>query len=1167
MEAEAANAQQPDAKVPAAGDASPAALVLPAAALAGCAALAAEMLWIRGLGRGIGTTHEAMATVAGLFLAGLGLGSAFGAGRAARSERPAMTAALAFLGAGIWTALAPVYLAGVPSLHDAYLGAFGIAGDGGAAAALLLALPLVLPAAFLFGLAFPFLVRARVLDVRHTGSQAGWIYAFNTLGSVAGVIGTLLLLPEVGESMALRSAGAAALAAALLLLLAARPLPHGSHPPEGAALGASSAAGGEGIALCVSGAAALTAQMAWFRMLQPLAGAHLWGVALLLAPLLLALAVGAGLGGWLADRVRRSEALLPLLLVGAGILTLLSLPLAGGAPLWLVRDDPGAGGGRVGALILAFLFTTGPATFFFGAALPAAVRVRADATGRAAGAAGRIYGWNALGAVVGSLLAGYLLLPWIGAERALVIAGALPIVAAALLRWRIPGKRRALAAALHLLPLAVLLWPGLLDRLLSSAPGIPAVIAARKPLPPGCTPQDRADLDLYSIWFAGTRAARPGDGARTPLPAFEGRAGRVTLIEEPDGTVGLRRGALRESRFDPDLPEQPSATEVALGLLPMLMHADPKTALVIGHGAGWTAEAVLHAGPHSLDVAELDPAVLDAARAYRGLTELPVEAAAGATLCTCDGRVLLRRAARRAAGRRYDVVVSQPSHPWNPASGHLFTEEAFAAGKAALNPGGVLAQWLNLFDMTEALLKSTLASFRAVFSEVWVFRFPGELVMLGFADKPHVDVARWEAAFAKDAPGAAAARGAGYVNAGSLWRHFALDTAGLDRVLGTGTESLHDDVPRLELALAWRRVTGAPPVNAEVLLLAGFPPDMRAALPAGPARERWLTEATVAWLDAGRKEEADLWSRLLRWGATPDAKAAQARSALAAGRPVRAATLLWAALATAPERGDLAAQWLGTLEQLSLKGGPEFEARTREAAALVERFHEDGRVLAAAARLARAQGQVGDAQILFGMAVEAKGAPAPDGARAQLARLLLSQEHGPAQEARARELLASDPAVYEDIALLDLLLRLTSQAGAETEADALEGTLRTLQQTQGLAALRGAAGHLSRHEFLEAVRASRHCTGIWSWSATAFELDGLITLAALAANHAGRPSAVVLLEEALASFKSAMTRSDDPDAVRARVGRMMAWFGHDPQLLDPKRPEPDAGGRKGEEPR
>ncbi|MDF1700374.1 MAG: hypothetical protein P1V36_04375, partial [Planctomycetota bacterium] len=203
----------------------PAPLVLLAAALVGVASLGAELLWIRGLGRGVGTPHESAAAVIGLMLLGLGLGAMRGSAGASRHERPARGAALALLLAGTWIALSPLYLAQVGGWHAA------LAGDGAGSLLgdlwpiLLLGAPLVLPAAIALGWAFPLLVRARVMDLDHAARRTGALYALDTFGALLGVGGALVMLGSAGEAMSLRAAGGAALVGALALLLVDRPLP------------------------------------------------------------------------------------------------------------------------------------------------------------------------------------------------------------------------------------------------------------------------------------------------------------------------------------------------------------------------------------------------------------------------------------------------------------------------------------------------------------------------------------------------------------------------------------------------------------------------------------------------------------------------------------------------------------------------------------------------------------------------------------------------------------------------------------------------------------------------------------------------------------------------------------------------------------------------------
>jgi spermidine synthase len=1119
----------------------PASPVLLASMLAGASALAAETLWVRALGRGLGTTPEALAAVTGLFLAGLGLGAGLGARTAPICERPARTAARALIGAGLLVGLSPHYAAFLPDLHVALLDMLGSEGSS-AWAALPLAAPLVLGAALLFGLAFPYLVRARIENLAHTGGRTGGVYALNALGAPLGIAGALLLLPEAGEATALRAAGGVALLGALCLVLADRPLPHGTGPPAGVAPALRTDARWIGPALGASGAAALMAQMGWFRMLEPLAG-DAFGIAFLLGPVLVALALGAALGGVLADRTRRPEALLRFCLVAGGALTMLSIATAGGVPLQLVQAGPD---GRLGALLGGFARTSGPAMLAFGAALPLAVKARAEWTGRAAGAAGVIYAWNTAGALVGSVLGGFLLLPALGAERALLIAGTLVIVAGAGLRVAAGGRRHIVGAAVHLLPLVVLLVPGMLRTLLDEGPSVPEIIASRRPVPPGLHLREREDLRLYARWFAGERARRPGAASGALLPVFEGRMGRVALIEEPDGHVGLRRGVLREAVFAPDLPDQPSLTEVLLALLPELFRPGSSRALVIGHGAGWTAEAALAGDVGRLDVAEIDRAVLDAARAYRGVKQLAVERDPRAHLIHADGRVLLRRAAARPDGARYDWIASQPSHPWSAAAGHLFTREAFATARAALADDGVLAQWINVFDMTPQLLRDELATFHAVFEHTWVFRVPGELLLLGFVAPPRIDVTAWERRLGDEGDLAAVARAVDLDGAGDVFKHLVLDTPALERALTGPARWIVDDVPRLEFALARRRLEAHPPRAAEAVVLEAFPPDVKALVPDVSVRERWLAGATMGWLDAGRVGEAETWSRRLRWGGSAGGKMAQAAAAFASGDTKRAEGLLERALSQDPARGEAAARLIEAMAA-NMGDGAEIEQVLERIAAIANAHAEDGRVLAAAARAYRHVGHMDECIDYFERALAAEVPPQP-GTRVQLARVRLTVGEGAADEERARVLLAGDPTTYSRVDALDMLMRLTGDAGRTEEARTLEQALRSLQEAEGLRKLRQAAGLLSRHAFRPAAEAAREAGATWPWHPAPPELRGLALLAARA-SEAAAGSAPGEPDDAIGALRDAVARSDDAPAAYARARRILAWFDIAPERL------------------
>ncbi|MFO0934858.1 MAG: hypothetical protein U1E39_19405 [Planctomycetota bacterium] len=196
------------------------ALLLLAAWISGTAALVAETIWFRALGRGVGTSAEALAVVSASFLGGLGLGAAIASRRAPTARSPLRAAAVCEGVAGLLVALSPFALAVVPDAHLALLALLGATPGPSAWPAALVALPiLVVPTAFL-GATLPLLVRGRVRALASAGRWTGLLYGVNTFGAACGTVAGLVLLDRLGERGALALAGAGNLLAALALLAA-----------------------------------------------------------------------------------------------------------------------------------------------------------------------------------------------------------------------------------------------------------------------------------------------------------------------------------------------------------------------------------------------------------------------------------------------------------------------------------------------------------------------------------------------------------------------------------------------------------------------------------------------------------------------------------------------------------------------------------------------------------------------------------------------------------------------------------------------------------------------------------------------------------------------------------------------------------------------------------
>src|SRR5262245_24312057 len=955
-------------------------LLLFAATVSGVAALVAEVVWFRALGRGVGTSAEALAVVSASFLGGLGIGAAIAGRRAPTTPFPFRAAAVCEAIAGVLVFLSPAVVGLVPDAHLLVLHLLGAAPGPSAWPAALVAGPvLLLPTAFL-GATLPFLVRSRLLDVQHAGRWTGWLYGVNTLGAAGGVVvAVFLLLPALGETTTLRIAGAGNLLASLLILLAERPgleliapapmpgRPAGRAPapvlPEDP-LGANPRHAR--FALFWTGVLALGGEVTWFRFLEPIAGVHLFGFALLLGAVLAGTALGGGLGGVLADRVRRPDLALSTALALGAVLLVASVAIAGAVP-WVASSSSSRAAAAAAAAmevedvgvvtvsvkLLGAAICIVPPLVAFAAAYPLAVRALARTPAVASGAAGSLYAWNTVGNVVGSVLAGFFLLPRLGGPATLVLLGGLGLAFAAALRLLAARPRSLIAVAVPLVPLALLAVPASREVVLASGPRLPEIVLLGQVSPSEFTIRSRGDVAALAELSAGTY---PRPFGRVDLPPIEPREGLVSTVGLLDerGVVRLKQGGLSESKFAPDDPDQGSETEVALALIPWLVHPAPKSALVIGHGAGWTCETLLASDLERIDVAELESAVLDVTEAYRGPLEVR-RPDPRVRLRLADGRLLLGEAASK--GGEYDLVVSQPSHPWVPGAGHLFTADAYALARRALRPGGVFAQWINLFDSNLDLLKSSVASFLKAFPKAWLFKYHDEVILVGFAGAPQVDAARVEKAWA---PSRLERRitAAGLRGPEDVWKRFAADGPGLARLAGPDAPPATDDDPRIELGCAWVRFTGSRTKKqrqeTEDALAAAFPPDLKIAWPDPAARTRWTSAVVQRLVDDEALDDARRWDERVSMAPSPAANRARARLAVADAKrqPAladrllsRAVDLLRAAVETS---GDDAGPAVGLLDVLLRRD--RVDEIVKVGADLAQRFPDDGRVLVAWAR-------------------------------------------------------------------------------------------------------------------------------------------------------------------------------------------------------------------------
>jgi spermidine synthase len=706
----------------------------------GATSLVYQTIWARELHLVFGTSSYAIATVLAAFMGGLALGGFWMARHADRLSKPLLTYGLLEFGIGLYALIFPWLLHLVKPL---YLGFYRVASPTplvfGLFQFLLLSLLLLIPTTCM-GATLPLLTRFVSERTGAIGGRVGMLYGINTLGAVLGVgLAGFYLLPGLGLAKTLYLAAAGNFILGVCAWLLSRHVAEGGEPP--AVLEEEESSGALAIGIkpllwiaAFSGCAALIYELAWFRLLTLILGASTYAFSTMLLAFLIGIALGGWAGGPLSDRIRGRKGArgvlfsIGLVQVGIGLLSFLMMLLYQELPVLYLRlydanaDNLGLGWGR--QIWLAIILMTPPA-LLMGATFSLLVRAGVGSASGVLGAhVGRVYGANTLGSLFGAVAAGFFLLPSLNVIGAVKIA-ILVNLAAALVAFS-----RVFETAFSRIKMSVAAFFCVLGVWHSSPPWDPAFMTAG-------VYKYIQDLDSPTRQNLWDYAVRDYD----LLYYKEGRTTVVTVAQSKhSGNIWMANNGKVEASTTVDMP-----TQVLVSHLPFLFLENPKKAVVIGLASGITAGAVsLHRELSSIEVVELEPAIIKASRFFDDFNHRPLEDPR-VELVLNDGRnhILLGEK------EQWDLVVAEPSNPWITGVSNLFTLEFWEMGKSRLTEGGVWSQWVQLYGMAPDDLLSLLATFREVFPHVRIFATieDSDLVMLGSKQPLDFDMKKASALF------------------------------------------------------------------------------------------------------------------------------------------------------------------------------------------------------------------------------------------------------------------------------------------------------------------------------------------------------------------------------------------------------------------------------------
>lgn len=694
--------------------------------LSGYAALLYETVWLRQFAIVLGTSEQALAIILASYMGGLAFGAWLASRWVGEIRRPVWTYGILELGIAACALLMPWGLGLVEHLQVLLFGGSPQPPAAGSFSqvmfGLLACFGLILFPTAMMGATLPLLAKHVIHRDREIGPRVGMLYGINTFGAVAGTLSAaFLFLPQFGLQWT-TFIGAAVNGLVFLVIFIAAGKAQSEKPETGvlekegedsrqvevssdSSSDASDSTNQAGLVdvmdrhyrrilwfAALGGAVAFCYEIIFTRMLSHLLGGSIFAFATMLAGFLLGIALGGALASRIAIRRDRSAVALVYAQCFAGISALMAYRFVDVVAGWSLEQWGGASATFTQVVISILVLL--PTATCIGATFPLATRIFARDRSEAASASARVYLWNTVGGILGALFAGIILLPGLGYQGAVFMAVAINgVTAVAIVIWmKIPFLH--IASGCLTFAILVVFAPGRPDQVLRSSA-----------------------LDGNSI---------QGD------LIFEsvGRSGTVVLFDQLGG-IRFYTNGLPEAIVEQRGIQDPFASSgVWLSALPPLLRTECETMLIIGLGGGVAASHV-PASIKEIDVFELEPAVVEANEFIRDLRNRDPLEDPRVKIILNDGRNGLAL-----TGKTYDVIVSQPSHPWTAGASHLYTREFAQTVKQRLDPGGIFLQWMNTDFISVDLFRSLAATLLDVFPHVRVYEpFPGNLLFTA-SDQP-----------------------------------------------------------------------------------------------------------------------------------------------------------------------------------------------------------------------------------------------------------------------------------------------------------------------------------------------------------------------------------------------------------------------------------------------
>lgn len=634
--------------------------------VSGAASLCYEILWTRMLSLQFGVSIFGVVATVTAYMAGLGAGSLMGAYWCRKTSRPLRLFAVLELSIAVAALLIPILFQFLDAQFSVLAGSVSYSGWL-ALQITIVTLVLMVPA-LAMGAGFPLILSA----VQNTKITLGGMYGINALGGAIGALLPLWLLPNLGWLSSLRAVALlGCVVGAIALFLSWR------NESAKQTVAAPMAKRPETKWLFIYagiGAAALMLEIGWTRLFGMVMLRTEYVLAIILAVFLLGIGFGSLLARHLTQRFWFT--VLPIVACGFAILSLWWLPVLSA---WVEAGQFSSLSSALWLQACTVVTLTLPVTLVLGAWLPLLAMRLGDRFQNGVW----LYGANSLGAAVGTLSAGFLLIPTIGSSATIIMGAALLLIL---------GVSLAQAWSSRSVWLAV---PVLV---------VSAIPVLEMPTVSELMPQAYGEVRLLKL-----------------------KEDAISISHVVERTDGQRLLLADMRRMDASSDPTASVVQMNQVRLPLMLHPSPQNLLLLGLGTGISASASLSYPDLDRTAVELSSGAINAARdEFKQVNGNVMEEM---RIVRDDARHFLQ-----SDRDYYDVIVGDLFHPDLVGRSALLSRQQFLRARSRLSDGGVFVQWLalNQFDVNN--LQVVLNTFKQVFPDAVIFVDAFRLAMVGVRD-------------------------------------------------------------------------------------------------------------------------------------------------------------------------------------------------------------------------------------------------------------------------------------------------------------------------------------------------------------------------------------------------------------------------------------------------